>query len=108
MHILISASSAAAVEEDAGMSEAIETVAAFLNVIENMTEEQARSYQAAMLQQHGCLFSRIENRLADGEGWTCVTYFHPRADYFNYGRKENVRVAKLPKGAMDIYRSYDA
>jgi hypothetical protein len=89
------------------MAEASETVAVFLNVIENMTKEQACSYQSSMLQQHGCLFSRTEDRSADGEGWTCVTYFHTRAEYFNYGRKENVRVAKLPKGAIEIYRAYD-
>lgn len=89
------------------MVEASETVAVFLNVIENMTKEQARSYQESMLQQHGCLFSRTEDRTYDNEGWTCVTYFHPRAEYFNYGRKENVRVSKLPDGVMRIYQMYD-
>jgi hypothetical protein len=95
-------------EEDATMSETIDTVAVFPHVIENMSEERARSYQAAMLLQHGCLFSRIEDRSADREGWACVTYFHPRTELYNYGRKDNVRVSKLPKGVMDIYRSYDS
>lgn len=83
-------------------------VDAIVYCVENLSKERARSWQESMLMQHGCLFSRIEDRSADGEGWAIVTYFHPSAMHYGHIRKDAVKVSRFPAGAMEIYRAYDA